>query len=99
METTKLMFPDVTNALQRFKKLTSKFHPPYDGNGGKMCSQDCVDIDKVWRWYPVCMSSQIFERRNGQLQCTNRRHQDLLKHRKDSWVRDLPEWQALHQRS
>ncbi len=63
-----------------------------------MRKKDPGNKDNVWRWCPVCMSSQIFEWREGKLECTNTRHHDLLRSRKDSWVKDLPEWQALHQR-
>ena len=63
-----------------------------------MPTKDRVEKEKVWRWCPVCMSSQIFEWREGQLACTNFRHHELLRSRKDSWVKELPEWQALQQR-
>jgi hypothetical protein len=43
------------------------------------------------------MSNQVFERQGENLRCTNAWHHNLLRKRKDAWVKDLPEWQALHQ--
>lgn len=52
---------------------------------------------ETWRWCPVCMSNQVFIQEGGKLKCTNAWHHNLLRSRKDLWVKDLPEWQALHQ--
>jgi hypothetical protein len=52
--------------------------------------------DHLWRWCPVCMSNQFFEWRAGELRCTNPRHLVYLQTRTDEWVRQLPEWKAIH---
>jgi hypothetical protein len=64
-----------------------------------MAAKNSSRKEEVWRWCPVCMSNQVFEWQGGKLKCTNAWHHHLLRKRKDLWVRDLPEWQALHQGS
>jgi hypothetical protein len=42
------------------------------------------------------MSNQYFELRAGELRCTNPRHQVYLQSRTDAWIKQLPEWKAIH---